>query len=58
MVVEGHLGDPGFGQDLVDPGGAVAVPIEQLERGVDQLVAFRRGHGFPVILALNTNLSV
>ena len=45
VVVERHLGDARFGQDAVDAGGVVAVAVEQIERGVDQLVAAGCSHG-------------
>jgi hypothetical protein len=39
MPVEGHLGDPRFGENAVDAGGPIAVALEQSLGGVDQMFA-------------------
>lgn len=45
MVVQGGLGDPGLGNDLVDPGRVVSLCIEQSGSGFnDMLFDFRMFH--------------
>ncbi len=46
MLVEGGLGDPGGGDDLIDADGGKAVAVEQIHRGGDEaLAAGGRGIG-------------
>ena len=38
-MIEGHLREPGGGENLVDAHGMKSLPVEQVERGIDELVA-------------------